>query len=96
VTAAGQAVGKLTLATVRSPQNLQAAGENAFVATARSGNAVAAPAATTVRQGTLEASNTDISVAMTDMIEAQRTYQLTSKAIQTADQMMEIANGVKR
>ena len=34
--------------------------------------------------------------AMTDMIEAQRTYQLTSKAIQTADQMMEIANGVKR
>jgi flagellar basal-body rod protein FlgG len=49
-----------------------------------------------VRQGTLEASNTDISVAMTDMIEAQRTYQLTSKAIQTADQMMEIANGVKR
>ena len=34
--------------------------------------------------------------AMVDMIEAQRAYQLTSKAIQTADQMMEIANGVKR
>ena len=33
---------------------------------------------------------------MTEMIEVQRTYQLTSKAIQTADQMMEIANGVKR
>jgi flagellar basal-body rod protein FlgG len=96
VTAAGQNVGKIALATVRSPQNLQSVGENAFVATDRSGNAVAAPAATVVRQGTLEASNTDISVAMTDMIEAQRTYQLTSKAIQTADQMMEIANGVKR
>ena len=37
-----------------------------------------------------------MSQAMTDMIEAQRTYQMTSKAIQTADQMMEIANGVKR
>jgi flagellar basal-body rod protein FlgG len=96
VTAAGQNVGKIALASVRSPQNLQSVGDNAFVTTARSGNAVAAPAATVLKQGTLEASNTDISVAMTDMIEAQRTYQLTSKAIQTADQMMEIANGVKR
>src|SRR3954470_5376316 len=96
VTAAGQAVGRITLASVRSPQNLESAGENAFVTSARSGNAVAAPAASVIRQGTLEASNTDVSVAMTDMIEAQRTYQLTSKAIQTADQMMEIANGVKR
>src|SRR3954451_6191258 len=45
VTAAGQNVGKIALATVRSPQNLQSVGDNAFVATARSGNAVAAPAA---------------------------------------------------
>ena len=96
VTAAGQNVGKIALASVRSPQNLQSVGDNAFVTTARSGNAVAAPAATVLKQGALEASNTDISVAMTDMIEAQRTYQLTSKAIQTADSMMEIANGVKR
>jgi len=51
---------------------------------------------TTLEQGALETSNTDMAQAMTDMIEAQRTYQLTSKAIQTADQMMEIANGVKR
>jgi flagellar basal-body rod protein FlgG len=96
VMAAGQNVGKIGLASVRSPQNLQSVGENAFVITARSGNAVAAPAATKLKQATLEASNIDVSVAMTDMIEAQRTYQLTSKAIQTADQMMEIANGVKR
>jgi flagellar basal-body rod protein FlgG len=97
VTAAGQNVGKLTLVNVRSPQNLESVGSaNAFVTTASSGNAVPAPAATLVKQGALEASNTDVSVAMTDMIEAQRTYQLTSKAIQTADQMMEIANGVKR
>jgi len=60
------------------------------------GNPVAAQADTVLKQGTLEASNTDMAQAMTDMIEAQRTYQLTSKAIQTADQMMEIANGVKR
>jgi flagellar basal-body rod protein FlgG len=96
VTAAGRNVGKLSLVNVRSPQNLQSVGDNAFVATAASGNPVAAPAASLIKQGTLEASNTDISVAMTDMIEAQRTYQLTSRAIQTADSMMEIANGVKR
>ena len=34
--------------------------------------------------------------AMVHMIDAQRAYQLASKAIQTEDQMMEIANGVKR
>jgi len=97
VLAAGQNVGKIALATVRSPSNLESVGgTNAFVTNARSGNAVAAPAATVIKQGTLEASNTDVASSMTDMIEAQRAYQLTSKAIQTADQMMEIANGVKR
>jgi flagellar basal-body rod protein FlgG len=96
VVAAGKSVGTIALANVRSPQNLLSVGDNAFVTTARSGNAVAAPAATMLKQGALEASNTDMAQAMTDMIEAQRTYQLTSKAIQTADQMMEIANGVKR
>jgi flagellar basal-body rod protein FlgG len=96
VTAAGKAVGKIALATVRSMQGLQSAGENAFVTTAASGNATAAPTATTLAQGTIEASNTDMAQAMVDLIDTQRSYQLTSKAIQTADQMMEIANQVKR
>ena len=96
VVAAGRNVGKIQLVNVRSPHNLESVGDNAFVTSARSGNAVAAPAATLLKQGTLEGSNTDMSQAMTDMIEAQRTYQMTSKAIQAADQMMEIANGVKR
>jgi flagellar basal-body rod protein FlgG len=96
VLAAGRTVGRIGIANVRSPQNLQSVGDNAFVTTDRSGNAVAAPAATVLKQGALEASNTDMAQAMTEMIEAQRTYQLTSKAIQTADSMMEIANGVKR
>ena len=96
VLAAGRNVGRIQLVNVRSPQNLESVGDNAFVATARSGNPVAAQASAVLKQGTLEASNTDMAQAMTDMIEAQRTYQLTSKAIQTADQMMEIANGVKR
>jgi flagellar basal-body rod protein FlgG len=96
VVAGGRTIGRIELVSVRSPQGLMSAGENAFVTTAASGNPVAAPAATTLRQGALEGSNTDMSQAMVDLIDAQRTYQLTSKAISTADQMMEIANQVKR
>jgi flagellar basal-body rod protein FlgG len=96
VTAGGAEAGRIALVNVRSVQGLEAAGANAFVTTTASGNAAAAPAATVLAQGALEASNTEIATVMVDMIDAQRTYQLTSKAIQTADQMMEIANGVKR
>jgi flagellar basal-body rod protein FlgG len=96
VSAAGRTVGRLQVMTVRSPQALQSVGDNAFVATAGSGRATAAPAASRVVQGALESSNVDVSEAMVSMIEAQRSFQLASKAIQTADQMMEIANGVKR
>jgi flagellar basal-body rod protein FlgG len=96
VLAAGRSIGRLQLVTVRSTQGLMAAGENAFVTTAASGPARNATAASQLTQGALEASNTDMAQAMVDMIDAQRTYQLTSKAIQTADSMMEIANGVKR
>ncbi len=96
VTAGGKSIGKLQLVTVRSTQGLLASGDNAFVTTAASGPARNAPATSAISQGTLEASNTDMAQSMVDMMDAQRTYQLTSKAIQTADTMMEIANGVKR
>jgi len=96
VRANGTVVGKLQVVTVRATAGLLPVGENAFVATPASGPTRAAPADTQVTQGTLEASNTDMAQAMVDMIDAQRTFQMTSKAIQTADSMMEIANGVKR
>jgi flagellar basal-body rod protein FlgG len=96
VTAAGRNVGRLSLVTVRSPQSLQSVGDNAFVTTAQSGAAAAAPRSTVITQGALEASNVEVSEAMVSMIEAQRSFELASRAIHTADQMMEIANGVKR
>jgi flagellar basal-body rod protein FlgG len=96
VRAGARAVGRLELVSVRSPQRLQPAGDNVFVPTQESGAPRPAPAATTLAQGALESSNTDVADAMVAMIESQRAYQLTSKAIQTADQMWEIANGVKR
>jgi flagellar basal-body rod protein FlgG len=96
ITAGGRAVGRLDVVSVRSPQRLRAVGDNAFVPTPESGAVRPAPASTIVSQGVLESSNTDVSEAMISMIESQRAFQLTSKAIQTADQMWEIANGVKR
>jgi flagellar basal-body rod protein FlgG len=96
VLAGGQRVGRIELVAVRSPQGLQPVGDNAFLATPESGAARPAPVTTTLSQGALEMSNVDMADAMVAMIESQRAFQLTSKAIQTQDQMWEIANGVKR
>jgi flagellar basal-body rod protein FlgG len=96
VLAAGRRVGRLQLVTVRSPEALTSVGDNAFVTSAASGNTVPAPRATSLTQGALEMSNVDMAEAMVDMISSQRAYELTSKAIQTADQMMQVANEVKK
>ena len=96
VLAAGRRIGRLDIVTVRSPQGLLSAGDNAFVTSPASGAAIAAPRATTLAQGALESSNTDMAEAMVAMIESQRAFQLASKAISTADEMMGIANQVKR
>ena len=96
VLSGGRQIGRIELVSVRSPQKLQPVGDNAFLVTPESGAARPAPASTTLTQGALEASNVDMADAMVAMIESQRAFQLTSKAIQTQDQMWEIANGVKR
>jgi len=96
VTAAGDPVGRIDVVTVRAPQALTSVGDNAFVPSAASGAPVRAPGATTLEAGALEGSNVDMSDAMVELIDAQRSYQLASRAISTADEMMGIANGVKR
>lgn len=50
----------------------------------------------TVNQGTLESSNVQAVEEMVKMIIAQRAYELSSKAIQTSDDMLGLANGLKR
>jgi len=93
---AGRALGRIELVTVPAPDGLQSLGSNLFGVTAASGQPTAAGNGTTLRQGALEGSNVDVGDAMVDMIDAQRSFQLTSKAIQMQDQMLEIANQVKR
>jgi flagellar basal-body rod protein FlgG len=95
VAAGTRTLGRLSLVDVPAPAGLRAAGDSLLVPTAASG-APRASARTTVSQGALEASAVDMGEAMVDMIDAQRSFELASRAIHTQDQILEIANGVKR
>jgi flagellar basal-body rod protein FlgG len=94
VTANGRALGRIALVTVRSPEAMQSLGDGMFVPTAASGPATAL-ATGRVRQGAVEAANVDVADAMTDMMDAQRSFQLASRAVQMQDQLLRIANEVK-
>jgi flagellar basal-body rod protein FlgG len=87
-------VGQIRVMTVRSPQALDSIGDNLYRPTAASGAATAF-AGGRVTQGAVEASNVDVADSMTEMIDAQRSFQLASKAIQMQDQLLQIANQVK-
>jgi flagellar basal-body rod protein FlgG len=50
----------------------------------------------TLQQGYLEMSNVDIVQEMVNMIIAERAYETNSKAIQAANDMLQIANNVRR
>ena len=86
-----QTLGKLTLANFVNEAGLQALGGNLFQQTAASGQPnVGVPGDTSfglVNQGYLEASNVDPVSEITNLIAAQRAYEMNSKVIQAADQM---------
>ncbi len=96
VRAGQRRIGQLDLVTVRANDGLRAAGDSTYAVTAESGPATAAGNGTVLEQGALEASNVDMAEAMAEMIEAQRSFELASRAIKMQDQLAEIANGVKR
>jgi flagellar basal-body rod protein FlgG len=86
-------VGRLTLATFVNDAGLRSVGDNLLEATAASGDPIQAnpgdPGIGVIRQGYLEGSNVNVIQQITDLISAQRTYEMASKAIETADQMMQ-------
>lgn len=88
----GQLIGTINLATFANPKGLEPIGGNLFRATAASGAAVTGQAGQdgfgTVRQYYLEESNVDVVQQISELIEAQRGYELNSKVISAADQMM--------
>lgn len=93
-------VGQLELARFVNPGGLRAAGGNLFEQTEASGEPLIATPGEDglglVRQGFVEASNVDVVQEMVDLITAQRAYEMNSKMITTAEEMMQIANNIKR
>ncbi|GGE47415.1 flagellar basal-body rod protein FlgG [Primorskyibacter flagellatus] len=87
-----QFLGQISLTGFTNPKGLEAIGSNLFVETAASGPAnVTTPGLDglgTVRQGYLEESTVDPVREITDLIEAQRGYELNAKVISAADQML--------
>jgi flagellar basal-body rod protein FlgG len=79
---------------------LQAIGQNYFIPTEASGDPVEGNPGTdqfgTISQGFLEMSNVDIVEEMVSMIMAQRAYEISAKAIQTGDEMLQQVNNLKR
>ncbi|MFP3959192.1 MAG: flagellar basal-body rod protein FlgG [Spirochaetaceae bacterium] len=93
-------VGQLQLYRFVNPAGLNAVGENLLKETAASGEPIAGTPGVEGMGSTLhkflETSNVEIVNEMVDMIVAQRAYELNSKAIQTSDTMLGIANNLKR
>jgi flagellar basal-body rod protein FlgG len=87
-----QDVGQLQLATFLNEAGLEALGGNLFAETGASGQAnIAAPGEPgfgTLRQGFLEASNVNPVAEITALITAQRAYEMNSRVVKTADEML--------
>jgi flagellar basal-body rod protein FlgG len=88
-------VGQLQLATFLNDAGLEAVGNNLFSESAASGPATAGnpgnPGYGVVMQGYTEASNVDPVSEITNLIVAQRAYEMNSKVVTTADQMLSTA-----
>ncbi|TGD61872.1 flagellar basal-body rod protein FlgG [Tabrizicola sp. WMC-M-20] len=92
-------LGQISMATFVNEAGLKSVGNNLLIETVASGDALVAvpgePGVGVLRQGFLENSNVNIIQQITDLISAQRAYEMNSKAIETADQMMSTANQIK-
>ncbi|HUY68134.1 MAG TPA: flagellar basal-body rod protein FlgG [Alphaproteobacteria bacterium] len=94
-----QVLGQLQLASFIDPAGLNAIGDNLLQETQASGTPVTGNPGTnqfgSVVQGSLETSNVDIVSEITDLISAQRAYEMNSRVINTADQMLQTADQMK-
>jgi flagellar basal-body rod protein FlgG len=95
-----QQVGKIELYTFPNLTGLKAMGKSLLQETDASGAAISgSPGQSgfgTILQGYIEMSNVNVMQELVNMIVGQRAYEVNSKAIQAADEMLQIANNVKR
>ena len=96
---APQVVGQLEVATFFNEAGLEAIGDNLLLETAASGPAIVGTPGDAgygqIMQSYTEASNVDAVAEISALIVAQRAYEMNSKVISTADQMLSVASQVK-
>lgn len=95
-----QEVGKIELAIFSNPAGLDNYGRGLYLQSGASGDPITTTPGTggsgTIIQGSLEMSNVKVIEEMVNMIVAQRAYEVNSKAIQAADEMLQTANNLRR
>lgn len=93
-------IGTIQLVRFANPAGLHSSGKNLYLETEASGSPISGRAGTdglgTIAQGFLEMSNVSVVDEMVNMITAQRAYETNSKVVQTSDDMLQIANNLKR
>jgi len=96
---APQTVGQLQLAVFPNEAGLEAQGENLYLQTAASGQPVtgnpATPGFGKVMQGFVETSNVNVVSEITNLITAQRAYEMNSRVITTSDDMLNTLNNLR-
>ena len=97
---AAQQVGTIQIASFQNPAGLSAMGGNLLTATSASGTATTANPGENgmgrINQGFLEQSNVSVVEEMVNMIVAQRAYEVNSKAVRAADDMLQQINNLAR
>ncbi len=92
-------VGQFQLANFPNEAGLEAQGQNLYLQTASSGASSTAtpgsPGYGSILQGFLESSNVNVVSEITDLISAQRAYEMNSKVIQASDEMLQTVNQLK-
>ena len=96
----GYGLGRIELARFINPSGLVAIGQNQYLETPASGQPILGfpdeYGFGGLLQGALETSNVEIVQEMTDMIAAQRAYEINARAIMAADEMMRLTNDIVR
>ena len=89
-------LGNIQLSNFINPAGLQPVGQNLFLETQASGTPLTDNPGNsglgTLLQGNLEASNVNVVEELVNMIQAQRSYEITAKSIQTVDSMLQYLN----
>lgn len=93
-------IGTIELARFINPAGLSSIGKNLYEVTEASGDAVTGTPGEDglgpISQGFVELSNVKVVDEMVNMIAAQRAYEVNSKTIRTADEMLQMANNIRR